>query len=136
MEKKKQQRKIKRLKEKIKRKEFEMKKQEEDEKQRFLSLSDREKVCALLYDTIRFYCLVNKYNFASFVGNCLIFSSSVLQRAFAAEKRMLSQGHTVILRCFQCAVDMTGQVPFEYNANCFCSMSCLKEHRLHSKLVI
>lgn len=44
MEKKRQLRKIKRLKEKVKRKEFELKKQEEDEKQRFLNLSDREKV--------------------------------------------------------------------------------------------
>lgn len=44
-EKKRQQRKVKREKEKVKRKEFELKKQEEDAKQRFLNLSDREKVC-------------------------------------------------------------------------------------------
>ncbi|XP_032667918.1 ankyrin repeat and zinc finger domain-containing protein 1-like [Odontomachus brunneus] len=58
------------------------------------------------------------------------------KRALAAEKRMLNQGYTVMSRCFQCAVDMTGQVPFEYNANRFCSMPCLKEHRLHNKFVI
>ncbi|XP_011152539.1 ankyrin repeat and zinc finger domain-containing protein 1 [Harpegnathos saltator] len=58
------------------------------------------------------------------------------KRALAAEKRMLNQGYTVMLRCFQCAVDMTGQVPFEYNANRFCSMPCLKEHRLHNKFVM
>ncbi|XP_014477833.1 PREDICTED: ankyrin repeat and zinc finger domain-containing protein 1-like [Dinoponera quadriceps] len=57
------------------------------------------------------------------------------KRALAAEKRMLNQGY-VMSRCFQCAVDMTGQVPFEYNANRFCSMPCLKEHRLHNKFVI
>lgn len=44
LEKKRQQRKIKREKDKLKRKEFELKKQEEDTKQRYLSLSDREKV--------------------------------------------------------------------------------------------
>lgn len=44
VEKKRQQRKLKRFKEKVKRKEFESKKQEESEKQRFLNLSDGEKV--------------------------------------------------------------------------------------------
>lgn len=100
LEKKRQQRKVKREKEKVKRKEFELKKQEEGAKQRFLSLSDREK------------------------------------RALAAEQRIIKQGCTVISRCFQCAVDMSGQVPFEYNSNRFCSMPCLKEHRLHNKFVI
>lgn len=46
-EKKRQQRKIKREKDKLKRKEFELKKQEEDAKQRYLCLSDREKVYIL-----------------------------------------------------------------------------------------
>ena len=46
-EKKRQQRKIKREKDKLKRKEFELKKQEEDAKQRYLCLSDREKVYLL-----------------------------------------------------------------------------------------
>ncbi|KAG7204038.1 hypothetical protein KM043_001897 [Ampulex compressa] len=100
LEKKRQQRKLKREKEKAKRKEFELKKQEEDAKQRFLSLSDREK------------------------------------RALAAEQRIMKQTCAVISRCFQCAVDMTGQVPFEYNCNRFCSMPCLKEHRLRNKYVL
>ncbi|CAL7951192.1 unnamed protein product [Xylocopa violacea] len=97
--KKRQQKKIKREKDKVKRKEFELKKQEEDSKQRFLSLSDREK------------------------------------RALAAEQRILKQGCTLISRCFQCGVNMAGQVPFEYNLNRFCSMPCLKEHRLHNKVI-
>ncbi|KAM0730163.1 tRNA endonuclease ANKZF1 [Formica fusca] len=100
VEKKRQQRKLKRFKEKIKRKEFELKKQEENEKQRFLNLSDKEK------------------------------------RALVVQNRMLSEGYTVISRCFQCAIDMTNKEPFEYNANRFCSMPCLKEHRLHNKYVI
>lgn len=100
VEKKRQQRKLKRFKEKVKRKEFEQKKQEENEKQRFLNLSDKEK------------------------------------RALVAQNRMLSEGYSVISRCFQCAIDMTNKVPFEYNANRFCSMPCLKEHRLHNKYVI
>ncbi|OAD54422.1 Ankyrin repeat and zinc finger domain-containing protein 1 [Eufriesea mexicana] len=100
LEKRKQQRKVKREKDKLKRKEFELKKQEEDAKQRYLSLSDKEK------------------------------------RALAAEQRILKQGCIVISRCFQCAVDMAGQVPFEYNSNRFCSMPCLKEHRLRNKIVI
>ncbi|KAL0131280.1 hypothetical protein PUN28_002681 [Cardiocondyla obscurior] len=58
------------------------------------------------------------------------------KRALVAQNRMLSEGYTVISRCFQCAIDMTDKVPFEYNANRFCSMPCLKEHRLHNKYVI
>lgn len=44
------------MKDKVKRKEFELKKQEENEKQRFLNLSDREKVrvCALLNRALKF----------------------------------------------------------------------------------
>ncbi|XP_076666695.1 tRNA endonuclease ANKZF1 [Andrena cerasifolii] len=99
LEKKRQHRKMKREKVKVKRKEFELKKQEEDAKQRFLSLSDREK------------------------------------RALAAEQRIVKQGCSVISRCFQCAVNMVGRVPFEYNSNRFCSMPCLKEHRLRNKVV-
>ncbi|XP_054010497.1 ankyrin repeat and zinc finger domain-containing protein 1-like [Hylaeus anthracinus] len=99
LERKRQQKKMKREKEKVKRKEFERKKQEEDSKQRFLSLSDREK------------------------------------RALAAEQRIVKQGCPLVSRCFQCAVDMAGQIPFEYNCNRFCSMPCLKEHRLRNKVV-
>lgn len=33
-------------------------------------------------------------------------------------------------RCFQCASDITGKVPFEYMDFRFCSPKCLKEHRL------
>ncbi|CAD1469810.1 unnamed protein product, partial [Heterotrigona itama] len=58
------------------------------------------------------------------------------KRALAAEQRILKQGCIMISRCFQCGVDMAGQVPFEYNSNRFCSMPCLKEHRLRNKVVI
>lgn len=51
------------------------------------------------------------------------------KRALAAERRILQQGGMIFSRCFQCANDMTNQVPFEYNANRFCSMICLKAHR-------
>ncbi|XP_076638178.1 tRNA endonuclease ANKZF1 isoform X2 [Colletes latitarsis] len=57
------------------------------------------------------------------------------KRVLGAEQRVLKQDYTVISRCFQCAVDMAGQIPFEYNFNRFCSMPCLKEHRLHNKVV-
>ncbi|XP_017890086.1 ankyrin repeat and zinc finger domain-containing protein 1-like [Ceratina calcarata] len=57
------------------------------------------------------------------------------KRAFAAEQRILKQGCALVSRCFQCGVDMAGQVPFEYNSNRFCSMPCLKEHRLRNKVV-
>ena len=49
MEKRKQQKKLKRNKEKIKKKELEVKKQEDAAKQWFLGLSDREKVSRLVY---------------------------------------------------------------------------------------
>lgn len=127
-EKKKQQRKLKRFKEKVKRKEFELKKQEENEKQRFLNLSDKEKVIGLkylLYET--FYLALVPISY---------FLPFVLQRALVTQNRMLSEGYTVVSRCFQCAIDMTDKVPFEYNANRSCSMPCLKEHRLHNKYVI
>lgn len=73
--------------------------QEELEKKRFLSLSDREK------------------------------------RALAAERRFAKQiletngAPVVLIRCFMCGTDITGKVPFEYSANKFCTMNCVKEHR-------
>ncbi|XP_064456533.1 tRNA endonuclease ANKZF1-like isoform X2 [Ornithodoros turicata] len=72
---------------------------EEAERQRFLSLSDREK------------------------------------RALAAERRFAQQllatnaPHVVLSRCFMCATDITGKVPFEYNDSKFCSIDCVKLHR-------
>ncbi|KAJ9577048.1 hypothetical protein L9F63_006396 [Diploptera punctata] len=60
------------------------------------------------------------------------------KRALAAERRMMSQPTTsgskiVVSRCFQCAADISGKVPFEYDIHRFCSMNCLKEHRLKTK---
>ncbi|XP_033226186.1 ankyrin repeat and zinc finger domain-containing protein 1-like isoform X2 [Belonocnema kinseyi] len=59
------------------------------------------------------------------------------KRAVAAERRMLQQqqGNKCLLRCFQCGTDINQQVAFECNANQFCSMPCLKEHRLHHKFI-
>ncbi|XP_071158192.1 tRNA endonuclease ANKZF1-like isoform X1 [Mytilus edulis] len=56
------------------------------------------------------------------------------KRALAAEKRIqqqkMSEGIQVVLsRCYQCAKDMTGKVPFEYFEFKFCSPKCLREHR-------
>ncbi|PSN38765.1 hypothetical protein C0J52_08887 [Blattella germanica] len=33
----------------------------------------------------------------------------------------------------KCAIDITGKVPFEYDIHRFCSMNCLKQHRLKLK---
>jgi hypothetical protein len=91
--------KVKREKEKQKKMERKEKQEEIDEKERFLNLSDREK------------------------------------RALAAEKRRLvecQQGgerKPILVRCFECAIDITGKVPFEYNGNVFCTTRCLATHR-------
>ncbi|XP_063972704.1 tRNA endonuclease ANKZF1-like [Diachasmimorpha longicaudata] len=58
------------------------------------------------------------------------------KRALAAEQRIIMQNGVVVARCFQCAADISGKVPFEYNFNRFCSMPCLKEHRLHNKFIV
>ncbi|GFS00578.1 ankyrin repeat and zinc finger domain-containing protein 1-like [Elysia marginata] len=78
--------------------------EEEKEKERFLALSDREK------------------------------------RALAAERRILQQHSTdnnsskpVLRRCWGCAIDITGKVPFEYSDYKFCSTKCLREHRSKAK---
>ncbi|KAF4516827.1 hypothetical protein B566_EDAN006221 [Ephemera danica] len=55
------------------------------------------------------------------------------KRALAAERRLLASGSKVmVVRCFLCGCDMTGQVPFAYQNFSFCSMQCLKAHRLHN----
>ena len=58
------------------------------------------------------------------------------KRALAAERRILSQAGTVISRCFLCAADMSGKVPFEYLGNRFCSVDCLKAHRMQNPVVL
>ncbi|XP_066140469.1 tRNA endonuclease ANKZF1-like [Euwallacea fornicatus] len=93
-EKKRAQKKIKKEKEKEKKKENYLKLKEENEKERFINLSDREK------------------------------------RALAAERRILNTQGKVIARCFLCGSDMAGKVPFEYLENRFCSIDCLKSHRM------
>ncbi|XP_067650118.1 tRNA endonuclease ANKZF1-like [Haliotis asinina] len=98
-EKKKQQKKAKQ--ERLKEKKVEMAKAraEEEERKRFLLLSDREK------------------------------------RALAAERRILQQQEvqgaapSVLSRCYQCGVDITGKVPFEYKDYKFCTPKCLQLHR-------
>merc|ERR1711874_329730 len=98
-EKKKAQRLAKREKVKSRREEEETEKREKEEKERFLNLSDREK------------------------------------RALAAERRIMANAKSgvetsvVQQRCYTCAVDMTGKVPFEYSDYRFCTVGCLKKHR-------
>jgi len=98
-EKKKQLNKLKKDKDKQKKVVQKEKEKEMEEQARFLNLSDREK------------------------------------RALAAEQRILAQykrnaeNSPVLVRCFECAVDITGKVPFEYNQNVFCTPKCLGSHR-------
>ncbi|KAJ8942038.1 hypothetical protein NQ318_002792 [Aromia moschata] len=58
------------------------------------------------------------------------------KRALAAERRILSQSGTVTARCFLCGSDMAGKVPFEYLGNRFCTIDCLKAHRMQSPVVL
>ncbi|KAG5440972.1 Ankyrin repeat and zinc finger domain-containing protein 1 [Clonorchis sinensis] len=81
-------------------------KEEEAEKQRFMALSDREK------------------------------------RALVAERRILASKsdaagngpaqQQVFSRCFHCACDISGKVPFTYSDYNFCTPTCLRAHRLGS----
>lgn len=62
----------------------------------------------------------------------------MFQRALAAERRILASVgkaavNLALVRCFQCAINITGKVPFEYNDKLFCSMDCLKAHRIVAK---
>ena len=50
------------------------------------------------------------------------------KRALAAEKRFAAQTN----RCWLCAGDMNGLVPFEYLDFKFCTVKCLQEHRKKS----
>jgi len=58
------------------------------------------------------------------------------KRALAAERRLLNSscGSVAIQKqlCFTCAADITGKTPFEYDDNKFCSVSCVKKHRMKS----
>ncbi|KAG5889111.1 hypothetical protein JTB14_003914 [Gonioctena quinquepunctata] len=58
------------------------------------------------------------------------------KRALAAERRIISQSGTVTKRCFLCAADIAGKVPFEYMKNLFCSIECLKAHRMQNPVVL
>ncbi|XP_054264956.1 ankyrin repeat and zinc finger domain-containing protein 1-like [Macrosteles quadrilineatus] len=58
------------------------------------------------------------------------------KRALAAERRLLAaagKSGVVLTRCYLCAIDITGKVPFTYETNLFCSMPCLKAHRIQQK---
>lgn len=103
-EKKARQRQARKEKARTKKVEDEKGRAEQAEKERYLALSDREK------------------------------------RAMAAERRILEQtgggaggggemNKPVLSRCFQCAADITGKVPFEYLNFVFCSPKCVREHR-------
>lgn len=58
--------------------------------------------------------------------------------ALAAERRILAasgKSGVVLVRCYTCALDITGKVPFTYETFLFCSMPCLKAHRAKTKLL-
>jgi len=57
------------------------------------------------------------------------------KRALAAERRLLGSGSAAIQKqlCFSCATDITGRTPFEYEDNKFCSVGCVKKHRMKSQ---
>lgn len=78
-------------------------KKEEEEKHRFLKLSDREK------------------------------RALAAERRFATQMTSSSNATPILSRCFQCAIDITGKVPFEYFDFKFCSPKCLKEHKQSNK---
>ncbi|XP_057657991.1 ankyrin repeat and zinc finger domain-containing protein 1-like [Diorhabda carinulata] len=58
------------------------------------------------------------------------------KRALAAERRIISQSGKVTKRCFLCGSDIAGKVPFEYMQNLFCTIDCLKAHRMQNPLVL
>lgn len=58
------------------------------------------------------------------------------QRALAAERRLVNQSGAVISRCFLCAADITGKVPFQYLENNFCSVTCVKAHRMQNPTIL
>jgi hypothetical protein len=67
------------------------------------------------------------------------------KRALAAERRIIAAKNAdsnsenskseatisglTIQRCYQCGIDITGKVPFEYQNYRFCTTSCVKVHR-------
>lgn len=59
------------------------------------------------------------------------------KRALAAERRFLNTGggSAAIQKqlCFSCATDITGKTPFEYADNKFCSVGCVKKHRMKNQ---
>ncbi len=111
-EKRARQRQARKEKAKAKKEEEVERKKEEAEKERYLGLSDREK-------------------------RALAAERRILaaRDAAAAEKSKESEGSggAVLSRCYQCAKDITGKVPFEYSTFVFCAMKCLKEHRQKTK---
>ncbi|XP_071101998.1 tRNA endonuclease ANKZF1-like [Haliotis cracherodii] len=98
-EKKKQQKKAKQ--ERLKEKKVEMAKTraEEEEKKRYLSLSDREK------------------------------RALAAERRILQQQEVQGTAPSVLSRCWQCGTDTTGKVPFEYKDYKFCSPKCLQLHR-------
>lgn len=55
------------------------------------------------------------------------------KRALAAERRILSQANEstekVLARCYKCAVNISGKIPFEYEVYQFCTIKCLQAHK-------
>lgn len=97
-------RKAKREQEKIKKKKKAEEKVEQEERARFMALTDREKRAL-----------------------------AAERRILASQKRGTTDESKskplVLARCFLCAADVSGQVTFDYEEYRFCTIDCLREHR-------
>lgn len=86
--------------ERIKNEQVKAQQAEEEEKKKFLELSDREK------------------------------RALAAERRFQQQQQQQEKALQSALRCFMCAQDISGITPFEYNDNKFCTTKCVREHRL------
>ena len=82
---------------------------EEKEREAFLKLSDREKR-------------------ALAAERRIIAAKAAESNSEDSKSEAASLGLT-IQRCYQCGIDITGKVPFEYQNYRFCTTSCVKLHR-------
>ncbi|XP_005091111.1 ankyrin repeat and zinc finger domain-containing protein 1 [Aplysia californica] len=72
---------------------------ENQEKERYLALSDREK------------------------------RALAAERRILHQRNEQGKDRPVLSRCYQCGADITGKIPFEYSDYQFCTTKCLREHR-------
>jgi response regulator RpfG family c-di-GMP phosphodiesterase len=120
-EKKRAQRKLKRQRETQQKQEKNAISVELEERQRFLALSDQEKRL-LAIDR-------NFLNVVPLREEALPNSPPKFTNAIKLNCEQLK----IISRCWQCGVDMSTHVPFEYFDYKFCSTKCLKTHRTQTQ---